>query len=100
MPSIRSTILIPDGMAMVTLPRVTLRAMTLRRGLIVCLLAASWLAVPARAQWSDQTIESARELALTSSALQIDAAGVPHVFVGGDRVYHYWLDGTTWQSEV
>jgi hypothetical protein len=74
--------------------------MTARRLLSFCLTAASWLAGPARAQWTDQTIESVPEFALTASAMQVDDSGVPHVFVGGDRVYHYWLDGAAWRSEV
>jgi hypothetical protein len=56
----------------------------------------------ARAQspWSDQTVDSVPEFALTESAVQIDAQNRPHVFVGGDRVYHYWQDGGVWHGEV
>src|SRR5262249_29618772 len=50
--------------------------------------------------WTDRLIDGVPEFAASDSSLQLDLQGRPHVFVGGDRVYHYWLDGGAWQSEV
>lgn len=54
----------------------------------------------AGAQWTDQTIAGVPEFSLSESGVQIDAAGHPHVFVGGDRVYHEWQDAGGWHREV
>src|SRR5262245_46993069 len=65
-------------------------------------LAAFFAAFAARAEgaWTDQFVELIPEFRLTQSAIQLDLAGQPHVFVGGDRVYHYWLAQGTWHSEI
>jgi len=54
----------------------------------------------ADAVWSDRIVDGLPEFSVSESAVQVDASGTPHVFVGGDRVYHYWRAGDTWQSEV
>jgi hypothetical protein len=72
------------------------------RILAIALAIAAFGPVSARAigEWTDQTLEANPEFGLTDSAIRVDAAGRPHVFVGGDRVYHYWLEGGEWQSEI
>lgn len=75
-----------------------------RRALGLLALCALAVGSPAsslaQATWSDRLVDGVPELALPDSAVQIDASGRPHVFVGGDRVYHYWRDGDTWRNEV
>ncbi|HXZ85531.1 MAG TPA: hypothetical protein VEI82_08585, partial [Myxococcota bacterium] len=68
----------------------------------MALVAAAAAVADVRADgvWTDRTIDSVRQFSLGGSALHIDPGGHPHVFVGGDRVYHDWFDGSAWQREI
>ena len=74
----------------------------MRSGWVAAMLwvLAAVAPVPAHAQWTDQTLAGEPEFSLSESGVQVDASGHPHVFVGGDRVYHEWQDESGWHREI
>jgi uncharacterized repeat protein (TIGR01451 family) len=50
--------------------------------------------------WTVECVDCPKVFATTSEALQIDAAGRPHIAYGGDHLYYAWYDGMSWQKEV
>lgn len=50
--------------------------------------------------WLGEVVEDVEEFELADTGLQLDAQSRPHIFVGGDAVYHRWFDGASWQREV
>jgi len=75
----------------------------MRSGWVLATLLTAAVAVGdvrADGVWTDRMIDGIRQYSLSGAALHLDTAGHPHVFVGGDRVYHEWFDGSAWQREI
>ena len=51
--------------------------------------------------WSLSTIDAPKLFSnLTARSLGMDASGKAHIVYGQDHLYHAWLDGAVWKTEV
>lgn len=65
--------------------------------LVACVMASK---VQAATSWNLEKVQEPRYFRINQRSMVIDAAGNPHIFYGGNHLYHSYFNGSQWQRET